>query len=146
MSRLLTLLLLYHGRYGVGRYVSVEKAIEDTKETYYEALRASSRGWHRGTHDPWPWLGYFLGIMVSVYDELVDRVGTFGARGAKTEAIEQFVAGVPAGQTFRVAQVRAIAGGASDSHISKVLARLRDEGAIEPSGRGRGAYWVKTRD
>lgn len=42
MSRLLTLLLLYRSGYTVGKYISVEKEIETTKETYYEALAASS--------------------------------------------------------------------------------------------------------
>ena len=36
MSRLLTLLLLYRAGYIVGQYISIEKAIADTKETYYE--------------------------------------------------------------------------------------------------------------
>jgi Fic family protein len=143
MARLLTLLLLYRCDYGVGRYISIEKAIEETRETYYDALRASSAGWHDGSHDPWPWLEYFLGILVAVYARFEERVDTFAGRGAKTDAIERFVAGVPSGQTFRVGQVRDIAGGASDSHISKVLARLRAEGAIEARGRGRGAHWVK---
>src|SRR5712691_1892260 len=40
MSRLLTLLLLYRRGYEVGRYISLEKLIADTKETYYEALAA----------------------------------------------------------------------------------------------------------
>lgn len=143
MARLLTLLLLYRCDYGVGRYISIEKAIEETRETYYDALRASSAGWHDGRHDPWPWLEYFLGILVAVYARFEERVDTFGGRGAKTDAIERFVAGVPAGRTFRVEQVREVAGGASDSHISKVLARLREDGVIESRGRGRGAHWVK---
>lgn len=45
MSRLLTLLLMYRSGYDVGKYVSIEKEIESTKETYYEALAASSQGW-----------------------------------------------------------------------------------------------------
>lgn len=47
-SRLLTLLLFYRAGYIVGKYVSMEMLIEKTKETYYEALQASSAGWHEG--------------------------------------------------------------------------------------------------
>jgi len=144
MSRLLTLLMLYRAGYGVGRYVSVERIIEQTKDSYYAALRASSDGWHTGEHDPWPWLGYFLGTLVAAYGEFELRVGMLGARGAKTEAIAEFVASLPAGHVFRVADVRRIAGGASDSHISKVLAGLRARGLIEPRGRGRGAAWERS--
>ena len=46
MSRLLTLLLLYKSDYVVGKYISIEKQIENTKEDYYDALQASSMKWH----------------------------------------------------------------------------------------------------
>ena len=49
MSRLLTLLLLYHFDYAVGRYISLERIFEETKESYYETLEASSQGWHQGS-------------------------------------------------------------------------------------------------
>ena len=51
MSRLLTLLLLYRTGYIVGKYISIEKAIEKTKETYYEALEDSSFMWHENKND-----------------------------------------------------------------------------------------------
>jgi len=37
-------MLLYQAGHEVGRYISLEKVIEDTRETYYEALEASSEG------------------------------------------------------------------------------------------------------
>ena len=39
MSRLLTLLLLYRSGYIVGKYISLEKLIERTKDSYYDALQ-----------------------------------------------------------------------------------------------------------
>ena len=48
MARLLTLLLLYQGGYQVGRFVSLETVIEKSRETYYDALLRSSKGWHKG--------------------------------------------------------------------------------------------------
>ena len=51
MSRLLTLLLLYRAGYIVGKYISIEKMIEQTKETYYEALENSSAYWHEEKND-----------------------------------------------------------------------------------------------
>lgn len=53
-ARLLTLLLLYHHGYEVGRYISLERVIEESHDTYYEALEASSQGWHEGKHDRCP--------------------------------------------------------------------------------------------
>ena len=74
MSRLLTLLLFYKAGYIVGKYVSMEMLIEKTKETYYEALQASSVGWHEDENSYEPFVKYYLGIMLKVYNEFENRV------------------------------------------------------------------------
>ena len=74
MSRLLTLLLFYKAGYIVGKYVSMEMLIEKTKETYYEALQASSTGWHEDENSYEPFVKYYLGIMLKAYNEFESRV------------------------------------------------------------------------
>ena len=74
MSRMLTLLLFYKAGYIVGKYVSIEMLIEKTKETYYEALQASSTGWHEGENNYGPFVRYYLGIMLKAYNEFENRV------------------------------------------------------------------------
>jgi Fic family protein len=74
MSRLLTLLLLYQAGYEVGRYISLERLIERTAESYYDVLQKSSQGWREGEHDLSPWIEYFLGILVFAYRELEESV------------------------------------------------------------------------
>ncbi len=74
MSRLLTLLLLYRAGYIVGKYISIEKLIEQSKETYYESLQASSVGWHDGQNDYAPFVRYMLGVIVAAYKEFTSRV------------------------------------------------------------------------
>ncbi len=74
MSRLLTLLLFYKAGYIVGKYVSMEMLIEKTKETYYEALQASSVGWHEDENSYEPFVKYYLGIMLKAYNEFESRV------------------------------------------------------------------------
>ena len=74
MSRLLTLLLLYRAGYIVGKYISIEKMIEETKETYYEALQNSSVDWHEGKNDYIPFVQYTLGVIVAAYREFSSRV------------------------------------------------------------------------
>ena len=69
MSRLLTLLLFYKAGYIVGKYVSMEMLIEKTKKTYYEALQASSVGWHEGENSYEPFVKYYLGVMLKAYNE-----------------------------------------------------------------------------
>ena len=70
ISRLLTLLALYQHGYEVGRYVSLERLIEESRAEYYEALHRSSEGWHEGQHDLLPWLNFFLAILKRAYREL----------------------------------------------------------------------------
>lgn len=74
MSRLLTLLLLYKSNYIVGKYISIEKIIENSKESYYEALKESSMGWHDNKNNYEPFIKYYLGVVVSAYKEFESRV------------------------------------------------------------------------
>ena len=79
MSRLLTLLLLYRAGYQIGKYISLEKIISDSKETYYEALQASSDGWHEGANDYGPFVRYLLGTILAAYREFKERAGLLTA-------------------------------------------------------------------
>lgn len=81
MSRLLTLLLLYRSGYIVGKYISIEKLIADTKDSYYEALQLSSADWHEGTNDYLPFVRYILGVIVAAYREFSTRVEVLITKG-----------------------------------------------------------------
>ncbi|HMJ36763.1 MAG TPA: Fic family protein [Baekduia sp.] len=144
MSRLLTLLALYQSGYEVGRFISLERLINESKETYYEALQAAGHGWHQGEHDLGPWLNYFLGVVAAAYNEFEERVGVVGGRGAKRASIEQYIRSSVSSE-FTVGEVRQAAAGASDSYINKVFAELRDAGIIERIGSGRSAKWRRLR-
>ncbi len=74
MSRLLTLLLLYKSGYLVGKYISIEKFIEETKETYYESLEKSSINWLNNKNNYSYFVEYYLGIILSAYREFSSRV------------------------------------------------------------------------
>ena len=140
MGRLLTLLALHHADYEIGRFISLERLIDETRETYYDALHAAGHGWHEDRHDIKPWLSYFLGILTAAYGEFENRAGAVSGKGAKQDAIKQFIRSSLADE-FTVADVRRAAAGVSQSYLSKTLARLRDDGVIEPLGAGRGARW-----
>ena len=142
MARLMTLQLLYHFDYEVGRYISLERIIEESKETYYEALEASSRGWHEGRHDVFPWLRYFWGVLLRGYREFEERVGTLRTgRGAKGHQVEQAVERRVG--PFAISDIEADCPGVTRDWIRIVLRRLRDQGRIVRRGKGRGAKWVR---
>ncbi len=142
ISRLLTLLLLYQAGYEIGRFISLERLIDNTRETYYDALQAAGHDWHKGEHDIKPWLNYFLGILMAAYNEFEARVGTVSGRGSKREAIVQFIR-LSTVADFAVADVRRAVPAASQSYINKTLTKLRNEGVIEPIGSGQKARWRK---
>jgi Fic family protein len=143
MSRILSLMLLYQAGYDVGRYISLEKVIEDSKETYYEALEASSEGWHEGRHDLVPWLQYSHGVLIAAYLEFEQRVGQMGTgRGAKREMVIDCIRHLPA--TFRYADVERACPGVSRPTIVRVLGEMRGSGEIRCTKSGRDAMWEKT--
>lgn len=145
VGRLLTLLALYQAGYDVGRYISLERLISDSKETYYDALETAGRGWHDDQHDIKPWLGYFLGILVAAYDEFESRAGVVaGGRGSKVAAIHQFVRSNIADE-FTIEDLRQAVPGASDSYLNKVLTKMRDQGILESRLAGRGSRWRRLR-
>ena len=143
VSRLLLLLQCYHLGYEVGRYISLERLIEQNKERYYETLEQSSQGWHEGKHGPWPYVNYVLFILKTAYREFEERVGqTASPRGAKTALVTNVI-GRTAGP-FRVADIQKECPGVSVDLIRQVLKSLRSAGQVECLGRGQNAEWWKT--
>ncbi|HNS22842.1 MAG TPA: Fic family protein [Sedimentisphaerales bacterium] len=142
IGRLLTLLLLYQCGYEAGRYISLERIIEESKETYYEALSASSQNWHEAEHDLRPWWEYFLGTLTAAYNEFESRVGTFtSARGAKREMVRNAIARLPA--RFRMGDVQRASPGVSYPTLKRALADLKREGKLRCLGKGRDAQWER---
>ncbi|WP_051931556.1 hypothetical protein [Clostridium sp. KNHs214] len=68
-------MFLYQTGFEVGRFISLEKIIEDSKETYCETLNKSSMLWHDGKNNLQTWLEYFLGVIIKAYKELEAMVG-----------------------------------------------------------------------
>ena len=92
MSRLLTLLLLYRSGYIVGRYISIEKVIEQSKETYYETLLQSSAGWHENENDYAPFVRYLLGVIVAAYRDFSSRVQILVTSGmSKPDRVRELI-------------------------------------------------------
>lgn len=94
MSRLLTLLLLYRSGYVVGKYISLERLIEQTKERYYDTLQESSTGWNEGINDYTPVVTYLLEVTVAAYREFSSQVQTLVTSGlSKPERIREVIKG-----------------------------------------------------
>jgi Fic family protein len=140
VSRLLLLLQCYHLGFEVGRYVSLERMIEENKDRYYETLEQSSQYWHEGGHDPWPYINYILFILKSAYREFEERAGQLGSpKGAKAEMA---LAAIRAqlGE-FRLADIERACPGVGREWIRKLLFDLRSSGEVTCRGKGPAARW-----
>jgi Fic family protein len=139
VSRLLTLLALYQHGYEVGRYISLERLIEEAKEDYYHVLQQSSQRWHDSKHDLLPWLNHFLAIARRGYGEFENRAGQVKApRGAKTALVEAAIDAQSG--LFSVAEIQQACPGVSLDMIRLLLQRLKGT-KVECVGRGHTARW-----
>ena len=145
MSRLITLLLLYKFDYLVGKYISIERLINDSKETYYEVLQDSSWGWHDNANDYTPFVQYLLGVILAAYREFSDRVDLLSTRGlSKAEIIREDIKNTLGKVT---------ADGLSKQHpnislvtIRRTLKQLLDDNEIIKIGGGRYTSYIWNRE
>jgi Fic family protein len=140
VSRLLTLLLLYQHGYEAGRYVSLERMVEESKEDYYECLQHSSQGWHAGKHELTPWLNFLLAIIRRSYVEFEKRAGQVKApRGAKAELVLAAIREQPG--DFRLTDIERACPGVGREWIRSLLTDLKAAGEASCRGKGPAARW-----
>ena len=145
MSRLLTLLLLYRSGYVVGQYISIEKAIADTKESYYEVLQQSDYNWYEGTNDPKSFIKYMLGIILSCYREFESRIVLASKTGKKSNAYDIVKAYIETTiGKFSKQDALISCPSLGSSSVESALKKLVEEGAIIRTGSGRKTMYIKS--
>ena len=143
MSRLLTLLLLYQNGYEVGKYISVEKKIEETKDAYYDVLECIDAGWHEEQNDPTPFIKYMLQMILACYTEFEARAGLVsdGHRSTVYDVVKAYVTGKVG--KFTGAEVIAACPSGSRSAVLGALKQLTNEEVIVKCGTGRRTFYVQ---
>lgn len=142
ISRLLTLLLCYQHGHEVGKYISFERIVEQTKEDYYEVLKVSSSGWHKVRHDILPWFAYLLSVWRRAYREFEERAERQRPkRGSKTELVEYALERMIS--PFGIADVEQLCPNVSRDTIRLVMNRWRAQEKLEMLGKGRDAKWQR---
>ena len=140
VARLLTLLALNQHGYEVGRYLSLERLIEESREDYYESLYRSSQGWHDRAHELTPWFNFLFSIMRRGYVELEQRVGQVTTpRGGKSGLVLAAIRAQPG--EFRLSDLERDCPGVGREWIRTLLADLKRSGEVSCRGRGPGARW-----
>ena len=136
MSRLLTLLLLYRAGYIVGKYISIERLIEKTKDSYYECLQLSSVNWHENQNDYEPFVKYMLGVVVAAYREFSSRVSMLAVNGlSKSERIREIIRNTVG--TITKTEIMEKCPDISQVTVQRALADLVESGKVSKIGGGR---------
>ena len=144
VSRLLTLFLLYKSGYDVGKYVSFEEQINESKEYYYEALMDSSKGWHTNENSYFEFMKNFLSILYKCYKELDKRFSNVnGKKLRKTERIEQTVLNsvLPVSK----ADICNILQDVSPTTVEAVLGKMVKSGSVKKVGQARATKYVNAK-
>lgn len=142
MSRLLTLLLFYKAGYIAGKYISMEMLIERTKETYYEALQASSIDWHEGKNRYEPFVRYYLGITLKAYHEFEARVEHLKHRNlSKPERIKAVIDQKVGKITKK--EIMSLCPDISKVTIERTLTELIKSGYLTKVGAGPATGYVR---
>ena len=145
MSRLLTLLLLYRSGYIVGKYISIEKVIEQSKETYYETLQQSSAGWHENQNDYTPFVRYMLGVIVAAYRDFSSRVQVLVTSGmSKPDRIREIIKDT-LGKITK-AEIMEKCPDISQITVQRTLIELQKKGEIIKLGGGRYTSYTWNRE
>lgn len=143
MSRLLTTLLLYRSGYTVGKYISLETKISETKDMYYSTLQESQSGWLSGEENAVPFIKYMLGIIISAYRDLEDRIHILEQGNSALTAVREAVK-LKIGK-FTKSEICALCPALSQPSVERSLRTLCETGEIEKTGAGRStAYLRKT--
>ena len=135
MSRLLTLLLLYKANYLVGKYISIEKIIEESKDTYYDVLYKSSVNWNNNQNDYSYFVEYYLGIILNVYKEFDSRISIIDNKTTSYDQIIEIFKDsiIPIDKSFIISKCPNL----SETTIERVLNRLLNEEKIVKISGGR---------
>lgn len=144
MSRLLTLLMLYQNGYVVGQYISIEKAIAETKDEYYAALAQADQHWHEEENDPTPFIKYMLAVICSCYQDFEQRVDLVGGRQKRVTAYERVRSyAMEKLGAFTKQEAAEACPGFGTSSIESALKKLTEEGVLERIGAGRKTQYVR---
>lgn len=142
ISRLLTLLLYYKAGFDIGKYISIEKTINDSKEEYYEALKESSIGWHENKNNYFPFIKYMIQVLYLCYKKLDENIfSLLNKKMTKADRIEYLLlnAYVPISKSFIINELPDI----SVKTIELTLSKLLNENKIIKIGSYKDAKYYR---
>jgi Fic family protein len=145
ISRILTTLLLLKSGYGYVPYSSMESIIEKNKDAYYLNLRRTQTTLDDANPDWLPWLRFFLTSLKRQKDHLATKLESHLSEEYKSLSSEslQLLEYVDRHGKITISDGQALLGIPRPT-VKKRLSVLVREGFLNPQGKGRGSYYVKS--
>ena len=143
MSRLLTTLLLYRNGFYVGKYISLEAKIANSKDLYYDALARSQDGWHEGCENAVPFIKYLLSTILAAYKDFEDRFSIVETKLPAVEMVRKATQNKIG--KFTKKDIRELCPSLSISSIEGSLRKLVNEGDLKREGSGKATYYIRLR-
>ena len=134
-------MLLALNGYQAAQLISLERIVYQNEQSYQRALRLSVKGWHEGTHNPMPWIDFFLNTLLHAYIELEDKTYALHSQAPKSQLVKAAIEQTQ--QAFSIADICRQIPSVSRELVKKIVQKMRAEGLLELVGRGRGAQWQK---
>ena len=142
VSRILTTMLLQQNGFDIGRYISLERKINEYKAGYYDALKQASEGWHENKNDYTPFMIFLSQILYACYKDLdMKFIRNSTSQIPKSKQVEALLL-----QTFVPVSKEEILHRLPDisvTTVERVLGRMVKEGTIEKIGTYRNARYKK---
>ncbi len=140
LSRIATTLLLLRAGYTYVPYSSLERVVEENKDSYYLALRRAQSTLDRGEEHLDDWILFFLRCLKRQIDALARQMELEQRIGALPELDEKLLAA--ARQRGRLTISDAVAAtGANRNTLKTHLRKLVASGHLTRHGRGRGSWY-----
>ena len=141
LSRILTTLLLLRAGYVYVPYSSLESVVEQTKKSYYLALRQTQTTIRTNSPDWQPWVTYFLNALKEQKNRLEKKIekeqilaGSLPELSIKIIEIVREHGRITVGKAVK-------ATGANRNTIKDHIKNLVKKGYLEKHGAGRGAWY-----
>lgn len=138
VSLLLTRYLLSRHGHPVMAFVDLESEVAAAEKSFYQSLDHSSQA----DQPPLKWLAFWWVVLMRVYQRFtrqIQQAAISPGRGAKTALVEHFIEQQKG--PFLFTDISAALPTIGTDMIRVVLRKLRDQGIIKASGRGRGTTW-----
>jgi len=140
LSRVLTTLLLLQNGYRYVTYSSMERIIEENKESYYRALRASQKDIRTDDENLNDWIGFFLQSLKKQKDVLLRKVEREQLLEKLPRVSEQIL--VLAKERGRLTISEAVTLLALNRNTAKLhLKQLVQKGYLKQQGTGKASWY-----